>query len=388
MTDLIIKYFNKKSRFGNTREGYSVLSGITGLLCNILLCAVKFVIGALSGSVAITADAVNNLADGANNAVTITGARLSAKEGDKEHPFGHGRVEYISALIVTFSIFLMAFELGKSSVLKILHPEELAFSPWYAAALAAAILVKIWMAYFNNKLYKITDNINLKAVRQDSLNDCLATLATIVALFIYVKFKTALADGIIGLCVAVFVLISGIDILKGIIGPLLGEPPSKEITDEIERIITENPLVTGVHDLIVHNYGAEKIIASAHAEVPADADLVKVHDIIDAAEREIADKLGIIMCIHADPVFKDDKETENYRKKAEEILKEYGEGFTFHDFRINENDGEKRLVFDVVVPFESKKDNDEIKRDLTLLFGNKLSEIPAEITVEHSYTGE
>ena len=388
MSELIIKLFNKKSRFGGTREGYSVLSGIAGLSCNLLLCAVKFIIGALSGSVAITADAVNNLSDGATNAVTITGALLASKEGDREHPFGHGRVEYISALIVTFSIFIMGFELAKSSVIKILHPKALTFSPWYVAALAAAILVKLWMAYFNNKLFRLTDNINLKAVKQDSINDCFSTLATIAALAVWVIFKSALADGIIGVGVAVFVFISGIDILKEIIGPLLGEPPSKELTDELERIILSAPLVTGVHDLIVHSYGAENIIASAHAEVPADADIVEIHDEIDRAEREIAEKLGVVMCIHTDPVVQGDETLMYCREKTAELINEYDSRLGFHDLRIIEKDGEKRLSFDVVVPFESEKDNDEIKRDLTLLFGDRLKELPADITVEHSYTGE
>lgn len=388
MTKLIIKLYNKKSRLGGTREGYTVLSGITSLFCNLLLCAVKFTLGALSGSVSITADAVNNLSDGAANAVTITGARLSAKEGDKEHPFGHGRLEYISALIVTFFIFLMSFELAKSSVLKIVHPAEIKFTPLYTALLCAAITVKIWMAYFNGRLFKITGSISLKAVRQDSVNDCFATLATIAAVIISYRFKTTVADGIIGIAVAVFVFISGINIFKDIIGPLLGEPPSKELTDRIEDIILESPLVSGVHDLIVHSYGAEKIIASAHAEVPSDAKITEIHAAIDKAEREINEQLGVIMCIHPDPVAAGDEKTERLRQTVLEAIKTYDEKLTFHDLRIIEKDGDDYLSFDVLVPFESKKSTDEIKRDLTLLLGNRIPEIPVDITVEHSYTGE
>ncbi|MCR5207313.1 MAG: cation diffusion facilitator family transporter [Eubacterium sp.] len=389
MTEIIISLFNKKSRrFGGSREGYPVLSGITGLILNALLCIFKLTVGGLSGSVAIIGDGLNNLSDAATNAVTITGARLSAKEGDREHPFGHGRIEYITALIVTFSIFIMSFELGKSSVEKIIHPSTVSFSPFYLIVPGAAVLVKLWMAYFNGKLYKLSDNLSLKAVRQDSLNDCITTMLSAAALIISHFLKTTVADGIIGIIVAVIVLFSGVSLLKEIINPLLGEPPTRELTDEIKAIIMSEPLVTGVHDLIVHSYGAENKIASAHAEVPADSDIVEVHDAIDRAERKIKEKLGIIMCIHIDPVKSGDSELDGLKRRAEAVIKKYDSSFTFHDFRFIERYGKECISFDVVVPFESEKDNGEIRNELIGILSAEFPEYPLDITVEHSYTGE
>ena len=385
MTKLIIQLYEQKSKYGSAREGYAVLSGICCIICNVLLCAFKFTVGALSGCVSITADAVNNLSYTASNIVSLAGTKISNKPVDKEHPFGHGRVEYISALIVVFLIFLMGFELAKTSVIKIIRPEKVGFNIFYVIVLAAAILVKLWMAYFNSKLYKLTDNLNLKAVRQDSLNDCIATAASLIALILSSVLGIKRADGIIGLGVAVFVFISGVNILKSIIGQLLGQPPSKELSDKIEKIILEDDMVLGVHDLIVHNYGAGKLIASAHAEVPASADIVSVHNVIDAAERNIAEQLGVDMSIHMDPVCTEDKETLRYNETVSQVIEKYNSAFSFHDLRIAEIEGGKCLEFDVVIPFEEEKSNDEIKEELLKIFGECCPEIKVRMNVEHSY---
>ena len=385
MTGLLINFVKNLKSDTSLRDRYSNLSGCVCILCNVLLFAVKLTIGTLTGSVAITADAINNLTDSATNIVSLIGTRLSGKPVDKEHPFGHGRLEYVSALIVAVSIFVVSFELAKGSVEKILHPAEIKFSVLYLAVLAGTVLVKLWMAYLNGRLYTLTDNLNLKGVKQDSLNDCVATTATIISAALSNALHIQWLDGAIGLGVSVFIFVSGIEILKGVISPLLGEAPSKETVQKIEDIITGDDVVLGVHDLIVHNYGAGKMIASAHAEVPADEDIVTVHDAIDKAEREILDELGIIMCIHMDPVETGDKELRRYKKLAGKIIRSYNPSYTFHDFRLSEKDGKTVLNFDLIIPFDENGKMDEIESGLTQLFSDICPEVTAEINIEHSF---
>lgn len=382
MTRFLINLGEKK-KFD--REAFAVLSGGVGIFCNILLALFKFIVGKLSGSISITADALNNLSDVASNGVTIVGAKLSKKPVDKEHPFGHGRMEYISALAVSALILIMGFELAKSSVQKIIHPEELNFSIVYIVILGASILVKLWMAYFNNKLYKHTDNINLKAVRQDSLNDCISTGATIIAITVSHLFKLAWIDGAIGLCVAVIILFGGIDIAKEIISPLLGQPPKKELVDNIERIMLEPEYILGVHDLIVHDYGPGRIIASAHAEVPSNIDVMKLHDVIDNVESKINKELGIIMCIHMDPIVVDDKEVDRYKALAKEVIADYDSEFTFHDFRVVKGETHTNLIFDLIIPFCDDDKKAQISADLIKRFKEKDSSLEIVMVIEHSF---
>ena len=385
LSELLISYIKKHSHTA-PRQAYAILSGYVGILCNLLLFAVKLTVGALTGAVSVTADAINNLSDATVNIVTIAGTKLASKPVDKEHPFGHGRVEYISALIVAFSIFLMSFELAKSAFIKILHPETVKYSGVYFILLLAAIGVKLWMAYFNRKLYRLTDNLNLKAVMQDSLNDCAATLSTIIALFVAGRFCIWWIDGAIGCGVAVFVFFSGVSIVKDILGPLLGQPPSKELTDRIEAIILDNELILGVHDLIVHNYGPGRIIASAHAEVPCNVDLVTAHEVIDRAEQQIMDTLNINICIHLDPVATNDNEQDKYKTLTEIIISDYNESFAFHDFRLTHQDGKTILSFDLVTPFEYENKKEQIEQEITQLYRTKLPEVTLKMNVEHSYT--
>ena len=382
LTGLIIGLVKDKG--ANLRSIYAKLSAVIGIICNLLLCAIKFTVGALTGSVSVTADAVNNLSDSASNIVTLTGTKLSDKPDDKEHPFGHGRIEYVSALIVAVSIFVVSFELGKSSVSKIIHPGELKFSAVSVILLCITILVKLWMAVFNNKLYRITDNLNLKAVKQDSLNDCVATAGTILALVLGSTLGIKRIDGIIGLGVSLFILWSGIDILKQVISPLLGEAPPKDLTEKIEKIITENDTVLGVHDLVIHNYGKGRMLASADAEVDAKADIFSIHEVIDTAERRIADELGITICIHMDPVDKSDRETEKYKLIAEGIIREYNESYLPHDFKIETDDGVK-VSFDLQIPHEETEDNETVKSNLTARLTQMCPEATFEFNIEHPY---
>ena len=384
MTSLLIK-LSKKRYKDNPRKGIGILSGVVGIICNILLSAVKLVIGLLSNCISITADSINNLSDAAVNVVTILGTKLSNKPDDKEHPFGHGRIEYISALIVAFSIFLVSYELLRSSIDKIVNPEKVVYSVWYILILAAAVLVKLWMAVFNHRLYKLTGNLTPKAVRQDSINDCVATTATAAALIVSGVFGLSRVDGIIGICVAVFIFISGIQIVREILNPLLGQAPSREITCQIEELILNNENILGVHDLIVHSYGSNRIIASAHAEVPSDFDLVTIHNIIDNIENEIKDKLGIIMCIHIDPV-EGGRERAEYYAVTKEILKSVSSEYSFHDFRYEKNGDNVELSFDVVIPFGKEFDSDKILSELTNAFAEKAPEVKLRVTIEHPYT--
>ena len=385
MTKLLIGFAKKNNEGAAQRTALSNLSGYVCIFCNLLLCVLKFLIGSLSGSLSITADAVNNLSDCASNIVSLTGTRLSNKPVDREHPFGHGRIEYISALIVSLFIFVMSFELAKSSIEKIIHPTEIKFSVWYIIVLFAAIAVKFWMAYFNSKLFKLTDNLNMKALMKDSLNDCIATLSTIIAVLLskYMHFNRA--DGIIGLGVSVFILISGIEMLKEVISPLLGEAPSKELTDKIKSIILEDDAVLGVHDLIVHSYGAGKCIASADAEVNASEDIFTLHDVIDKAEKRILDELNIIICIHIDPIKVEDSRRFSMRQKSKQIIKSFNSEYSLHDFRLREENGKEHVNFDLIIPFEENERKSEIKSEITKALEEEFSPITFEINVENSY---
>ncbi|MBQ9531824.1 MAG: cation transporter [Eubacterium sp.] len=385
MTKLLIGFAKKNKEVAEQRTALSNLSGWVCIFCNLLLGFLKIVIGSLSGALSITADAINNLSDCASNIVSLTGTKLSNKPVDKEHPFGHGRIEYISALIVSLFIFVMSFELAKSSINKIINPSAVQFSIWYIIALGAAIIVKLWMAFFNLKLFKLTDNLNMKALRQDSLNDCIATLSTIAALLISKFLHFHRADGIIGLGVSVFILISGIQILKEVISPLLGEAPSKELTEKIKSIILEDDIVLGVHDLIVHSYGAGKIIASADAEVNSDEDIFAIHDVIDKAERRILEELNIIICIHIDPIRVEDSRRFAMRKKSKEIIKSFNSDYSLHDFRLREESGKEHIFFDLTIPFEDNIKKEEIKNEITKALEKEFSPIEFTVNVENSY---
>ena len=384
MIKFLIHFVQRKKPAEQQRAALSNLSGIAGIICNLFLSAAKFITGHLTGSVSVTADAVNNLSDSIVNIVTVTGTRLSQKPDDKEHPFGHGRIEYISALLIAFSIFVVSFELGKSSVMKILHPEEISFKPWYLVILALSILVKLWMAFLNGRLYRLTDNPNLKAVRQDSLNDCLATGAVMLSLILSHAFGFQRIDGIMGVAVSVFILWSGIDILKKVVSPLLGEPPSREVTERIQDLILDNDIVLGVHDLVIHNYGASRILASADAEVDAQASVFEIHEAIDQAEHRIQEELGILICIHMDPVDPKDRKALKLRKTAEKIISRYNSSFSFHDLKDTQVEGRREISLDVQVPVESMAEQEKIQGDLEARFRERFPNADIHIRIEHA----
>ena len=387
MGELILKLFveNKDLPELKKRERYGIVSGIVGIICNIILSVSKFFIGVLSNSVSIMADGINNLSDASSNIVTILGAKLANKPVDAEHPFGHGRMEYISALVVAFLIFLMGFELGKSSIEKIINPQEVTFSIVSLVVLILSIVVKLWLAGFNGKIFKKTNNVNAKAVKQDSLNDCLATSTAIVALLISSFTDFIYADGIIGLIVAFVVILAGVGILNDIVGNLLGKAPDPELVKSIEELMLKEKWIYGVHDLIIHDYGPGRIIASAHAEVPCDADILEVHEVIDRVEKEINSKLKIVMCIHMDPIAVNDENINRYKKIISEVIEEYDKDFKFHDFRIVEGKNQTNVIFDLVIPHKYEKTNDVILKELRAKVKEKKKEINLVVTIEHSY---
>ena len=387
MGELILKLFveNKDLPELKKRERYGIVSGIVGIICNIILSVSKFFIGVLSNSVSIMADGINNLSDASSNIVTILGTKLANKPVDAEHPFGHGRMEYISALVVAFLIFLMGFELGKSSIEKIINPQEVTFSIVSLVVLILSIVVKLWLAGFNGKIFKKTNNVNAKAVKQDSLNDCLATSAAIVALLISSFTDFIYADGIIGLIVAFVVILAGVGILNDIVGNLLGKAPEPELVKSIEELMLKEKWIYGVHDLIIHDYGPGRIIASAHAEVPCDADILEVHEVIDRVEKEINSKLNIVICIHMDPIAVNDENINRYKKIISEVIEEYDKDFKFHDFRIVEGKKQTNVIFDLVIPYKYEKANDVILKELRAKVKEKKKEINLVVTIEHSY---
>lgn len=384
---LLVKLFVKDyDNVTNTRvrESYGTLAGIVGIILNIVLTIIKFVAGTITGSIAITSDAINNLSDAGSSIVTLVGFRVSNKPADKDHPFGHGRLEYISALIVSFIIMLLGFELLKASVEKVRTPDNIEFSFVALGIMLFSIFAKLWLAFFNRKLGKRINSAAMKAVVFDSLSDIAATSSTVIALVVS-KFSSVPIDGIMGIIVSCFIFWSGIKVLKETLGLLLGKPPEEEFVNEIENKILSYDGVVGVHDLIVHDYGPSRCFASAHAEVPSNIDIMVSHDIIDNIERDIYTELGLLLVIHMDPVVVDDEHIKKLKDETAAIVKAIDETFSIHDFRVVDGPSHTNLIFDVVVPRNHQYDNAEIQR----LISDALKEINeryfAVITVEHSF---
>ena len=363
MTNLLLKLFIKN--YKNTadpmiRRKYINLGSITGILCNIVLFVIKLSIGLLAGSVSIMADAFNNLTDIGSSVVTIIGFRLSIKPADKEHPFGHGRFEYMSAMLVAIIILLVGFELLKSSVEKIFSPTDLKVEFYTIILLCISVIIKLWMFLFNKKLGKSINSSGLIATAQDSINDSIATFAVLISIIICSIFKINI-DPYMGIIVALFILYSGIKTIKETLDPLLGMPPEKETIDAIATMVLANENFVGIHDLIVHNYGPGRSFASLHVEVLSNADIVACHEDIDACEKEIHNTLGIEVVIHMDPIAVDDENTIKTKEAVIDAIKKYDSRLSVHDFRMVNGEEQINLIFDVVVPNEIKLKDSEIK---------------------------
>ncbi len=358
---LVKKCIRNADDVGNkdVRAAYGVLAGVLGIFCNAFLFVLKLVIGALMNSIAITSDAFNNLSDMGTSLVALFGAKLSNRRADKEHPFGHGRFEYVAALIVAMIIVVVGVELFRGALDKVLNPTPVVFSWIPMAILAASMLVKVWMFSYNRYLGKRISSNVLKAASTDSLNDVISTAAIIVGTAIGAHVN-APVDGAIGIAVSVLVIIAGIRIAKDTVGVLLGNPPAPETVEEISSIILRTEGIVGVHDLIVHDYGPGRSMASVHAEVPDDSDMVHVHEIIDALELKIEDELGIHMVIHMDPISVNNERVSEMRQQVTALVLAENPSFSIHDFRITDGEDRINLIFDLVVPFElSQAETDE-----------------------------
>lgn len=386
MVNLLIKFFIKDSEnFNNPkiREKYGILSGGVGIFCNLLLSATKFFIGIITNSISITADAINNLSDACSSIVGLLGFKLSGKSADKKHPFGYGRFEYLSSLIVSFVILLMGFELIKSSFGRITSPEHVVFSYPAMIVLIISILVKLWMAYFNNKLgKKISSNI-INAVVIDSLSDTAVTSLTILSLILS-KFSDIPFDGYFGLFVALFILYAGFKVLKGTVNDLLGHPPTTEFVNGIEDTILSFDGVLGVHDLIIHDYGPNRVFASVHVEVDSSIDININHDVIDNIEKEINEKFNVMMVIHMDPLTNTD-EVNGLKEITQEIVTQIDPEFTIHDFRIVKGPTHTNFIFDLVTPNENKLNKKEIIDTVSSKIKEIDSSYNAVVTVEHGF---
>lgn len=351
MTELLVRFFIKtpeRTEDASVREAYGILAGIVGIACNLILCAMKFIIGIISGSIAIQADAVNNLSDVGSSAVMLIGSKMAGKPADREHPYGHARMEYIAALIIAFLILIVVFELGRESVLKIIAPEPVEFSVAMIVVLVLSILVKFWMSRFTSNIGRRIHSSTMSAATSDSISDVISTGAILISSVVG-YFKGVNIDGYIGVIVAGFVLYSGITILRDTISPLMGEAPDpKTVAELTDRILAYDGII-GIHDIMVHSYGPGKRIASAHAEVRSDCDLMAIHETIDTAEREIGAQMGILLTLHLDPIEVDNAALNVAKDEIAGVLASIDPALRFHDFRMVRGENRTNLLFDIVV---------------------------------------
>ena len=366
MTKLLLRLFVKgyhDPTQAQVRSGIGKLSGTVGIVCNILLCVFKLVVGTVSGAVSITADAMNNLSDATSAVVTLIGFKLAEKPADADHPYGHARYEYLSGLAVAGLIVVIGFELAKTSVEKILHPAQVLFSLPVCIVLVLSILIKLWMCLFNRRLGKMVGSTALLATAADSRNDAVSTTAVLVAGILGTAFGWQI-DGWMGLAVALFILYSGIMLAKETISPLLGENASPELRQQIADLVGSVPEVLGYHDLMVHDYGPGQRFASMHVEMDQKADPLTCHELIDNLERACLQQLKVNLIIHYDPVVTGDAEMDRVRQVVQALLRQQDERISIHDFRMVRGQGHSNLIFDAELPPELMRHQQQIKRRL------------------------
>lgn len=345
------------------RERYGVFSSVVGVICNILLCASKLFVGTMAGSIAIISDGFNNLSDCASCIVTMLGYKMSAKPADKDHPFGHGRIEYLTSLMIAIVILLVGFELLRNSVSKIIHPKQIIFSYSAVIVIIISIGVKVWMGLFNRRLGKKINSSIMLATSKDSINDVFATAATLVALFASLK-TSAPVDGIMGVIVSIFIMLSGFGIVKETVDLLLGQPVDEKLAGELKDIVDANEYALGMHDLIIHSYGPGNMLGSVHIEVDCRKKIMDIHEAIDSLEREIYAKLKIRITIHMDPVDPEDELTNTCKQMMEQIVKSINDTLSIHDFRAVDCGEQTKLIFDMLIPYDCKIKEENIKRQI------------------------
>ena len=387
MTNFLIKLFIKdkdKVEDNEVRGKYAMLSSITGIVVNILLSVFKLVIGVIANSMSIISDALNNVTDAGSSIITMIGFKMSQKKVDSDHPWGHGRMEYITALFVDILIIMVGFELLQNSVEKIIHPELPTISNITIILLVVEILAKLWLFLFYGKIAKKINSAAIKGTAYDSISDSISTLAVLVSAIV-AKFAEISIDGYVSLLVSIFILITGIRAVKEIIDLLLGQKPDPEYVKSIEEFAKKYDTIEGIHDIMVHDYGPGRKIVSFHAEVPADSDISRAHDIIDQMEQDIFKEFGCITTIHMDPIVVDNNEINEMKAKAEQIVKSINESYSIHDFRMTDGGERINLIFDLVVPTDEKLDKEELVKQIQSELKKENEKYFAVIKVEHSY---
>lgn len=366
MTNFLVRRFVKDAIRVNdpvVRQRYGMLSGITGICCNLLLSTAKISAGLLTASISVLADGLNNLSDIASSVVTLAGFKLAGKTPDKEHPFGHGRMEYIAGLLVAMVIMLMGVELFKSSVRKIITPEEMETSLASVLILAVSIAIKLWMYVFNRNLAVKINSAAMRTTARDSLSDSIATAVVLGGVLVF-HWSGVNIDGYTGVLVALFILYTGLSSAKETLNPLLGQAPSREFTREIEAMVLSHPEIVGVHELIVHDYGPGRCMISLHAEVPASMDVLAAHDVVDCIERELQQKYHCVATLHMDPIVMDNELTNLLKSKIQGVLAEISPELSMHDFRITDGPMHKNIIFDIVLPQDFSTPEEEVVRQL------------------------
>ena len=387
MTELLVRCFIKDSeniKDAKVRQAYGRLSGAVGILCNVILFAFKLLAGFMTGAVSIMADAFNNLSDAASSVVTLIGFHMAGKPADPDHPFGHGRIEYLSGLFVAAAILMTGFELLKTSVDKILNPAELSFCVTSVVILAASIMMKMWMSRFNFNLGNKIQSEAMKATATDSMSDCISTGAVLVGLLIFMITGKNI-DGFIGVFVALFVCLAGFNAAKETIQPLLGQTPDSEFVASIKACVMEQEMILGVHDLIIHDYGPGRRMLTLHAEISYKEDMMRAHDLIDNIERDLCEKFQCLATIHMDPIVTDDRELDVMRKKVAAMVATLDSNWKIHDFRMVRGETHTNLIFDLVVSTDELKDKDKIEQKVKDLIHIMDSHYYAVITVEQSF---
>lgn len=387
MVNLLIKTFVKDYENvtdNQVRGRYGMLSSFVGIFCNILICSAKFIIGSLVHSISIISDGFNNLSDCASCIVTMFGYKMASKPADKDHPFGHGRMEYLTSLIIAAVIVLVGGELLKTSVTKIIHPTEVKFTVVAVVVLVLSIAIKIWMGYFNNKLGRRINSSVMLATAKDSFSDVAATSATLIALFASIWTDLPI-DGVMGVIVSVIILIAGFGIIRETVDQLLGKPADEELVNQLKKVVKDNNVSLGMHDLIIHSYGPGNLIGSVHVEVDAKGDILSIHDAIDELEREIYEKLQIQMTIHMDPVETDNEVLITYRTRMNTLIKNINSKLSMHDFRMVAGPTHTNLIFDVVIPYDEKCDENEIRESIRKELSKEDSTFYAVITFDKSF---
>lgn len=366
------------------RRAYGTMCGLYGIFLNLLLFAGKYFAGVVSGSVAITADAFNNLSDAGSSIITLLGFAIAGKKPDLDHPFGHGRAEYLAGLALSAVIILMGFELAKSSFDKILHPEPINTGLLPALILVCSILVKFYMCLYNRSVGKKIHSAAMQATATDSLSDSVATAVVLLSMGISYFFHVNI-DGYAGLLVAVFIVYAGFNAAKDTVSPLLGQAPDPEFVQQVADIVTAHPEVVGMHDLVVHDYGPGRVMVSLHAEVRGDGNIFDLHDAIDTAETELKEQLGCIATIHMDPIEADNSEVSQMRAAVSEKLKELDNVISIHDFRMVPGPTHTNLIFDAVVPADYPKSDEELAANIRQQIHQAWPDRYAVVTIDHSY---